>query len=452
MRPQTRHPALAVLATLVLGLPGTAPAPAAPPMSPPRVPAAEIVPAGLTGLPAVEPSRDTPAVTRIRRAAADVEAAGERLVEERQSLAGPSGTAARAGTAWSAASRRYRDARARTAAWARRSYAVPLADRSAGGELTALGDAADRALRTATQGYAEAHLAAARQSTVVTRLSVAYAEAARALGTLRAAHRAELAAADARRDARDAVLSRQYLSGTALTGGTAAEAALSAVRYALAQLGKPYVWGAEGPHSFDCSGLVQTAYAAAGVTLPRTARPQYRATTGVPVSALLPGDLLFFGPDRTDWDSIHHVGIYLGGGRMVHAPTTGDVVRIAPVWWAEFFGATRVVGAVASPPRPAPGGSRPRVPVPSPIPSPVPPAQSPPVVLSVSPSPSSTRSPAASPSGTPRRSPSAGASPTCASPSASPSAAPSPSPSPSPGCAGPASAGPAPSPRPSPSA
>ena len=132
-----------------------------------------------------------------------------------------------------------------------------------------------------------------------------------------------------------------------LTGGAASPAALRAVQFALGQVGKPYVWGAEGPDTYDCSGLVQAAYGSAGVSVPRVARAQYRATAPVPVAAMLPGDLLFFGPDPTDVESIHHVGIYLGDGKMVHAPTAGDVVRVAPVWWAEFFGAARVVGAVA---------------------------------------------------------------------------------------------------------
>jgi cell wall-associated NlpC family hydrolase len=151
---------------------------------------------------------------------------------------------------------------------------------------------------------------------------------------------------------------RSYSSAVDLTGGltrgAAAPAALRAVRFALGQVGKPYVWGAEGPDTYDCSGLVQAAYAAAGVGLPRVARAQHRATTPVPVTAMIPGDLLFFGPDPADAESIHHVGIYLGGGQMVHAPTAGDVVRVAPVWWAEFFGAARVVGAV-----PGPGGAVP---------------------------------------------------------------------------------------------
>jgi hypothetical protein len=116
------------------------------------------------------------------------------------------------------------------------------------------------------------------------------------------------------------------------------------------------------------------------VALPRTARPQYLATVPVPVSALLPGDLLFFGPDPNDWRSIHHVAIYLGRGLMVHAPTTGDVVRIAPIWWAEFFGATRVTGAPAALRTvTVPAGRRAPAPVPRQRPAPAPaPAPSPP--------------------------------------------------------------------------
>jgi hypothetical protein len=142
---------------------------------------------------------------------------------------------------------------------------------------------------------------------------------------------------------------------------------------------------------------VQTAYAAAGVRLPRTARPQWRTTTAVPTSHLLAGDLLFFATDRSNWDSIHHVGIYLGGGRMLHAPTTGDVVRIAPVWWEEYFGATRVVPAVAGAPVPPPVGMPPVKPPkkPRPTPKPTPPAASP------TPTPTPTPTGPASPTPTP---------------------------------------------------
>jgi hypothetical protein len=154
-----------------------------------------------------------------------------------------------------------------------------------------------------------------------------------------------------------------YTAAVDLTGRSAGPAAQRAVQFALAQVGKPYVWGAEGPDTYDCSGLVQAAYAAAGVSLPRVARAQFRATAPVPATAMVPGDLLFFGPDRADPETIHHVGIYLGSGQMVHAPTAGDVVRVAPVWWAEFFGAARVVGAVSG----AGGGVPFTIPPPAPV-------------------------------------------------------------------------------------
>jgi hypothetical protein len=122
--------------------------------------------------------------------------------------------------------------------------------------------------------------------------------------------------------------------------------AAAAVRYALAQLGKPYRWGAEGPHSFDCSGLVQTAYRAAGINLPRVSRQQYGAGRLVPLSALRAGDLLFYARNVRDRRTIYHVGMYLGAGRMVEAPNPRAPVRIA---------AARRPGLLARATRPAPG-------------------------------------------------------------------------------------------------
>ena len=103
------------------------------------------------------------------------------------------------------------------------------------------------------------------------------------------------------------------------------QAAQIAVDTAMAQRGKPYVWAASGPGSFDCSGLVQYAYAAAGIDLPHSSRLQ--AGMGRPVSRneLQPGDLVAF------YSPISHIGIYIGNGQMVHAPSTGDVVKISPI-------------------------------------------------------------------------------------------------------------------------
>ena len=109
----------------------------------------------------------------------------------------------------------------------------------------------------------------------------------------------------------------------------AAPAATAAVRYALAQLGTPYVWGGDEPGGFDCSGLTQAAYAAAGVTIPRVAQAQYDAGPPVPAGQPLePGDLVFFGADTSD---VEHVGIVVSGaGEMVDAPYTGAEVREEP--------------------------------------------------------------------------------------------------------------------------
>ncbi|NKI40561.1 C40 family peptidase [Streptomyces physcomitrii] len=110
----------------------------------------------------------------------------------------------------------------------------------------------------------------------------------------------------------------------------------AAVAYAYRALGKPYVWGATGPNSFDCSGLIQAAYRAAGVALPRTTYSQINAGTRIGRGQLRPGDLVFF------YSGISHVGIYVGGGKMIHAPRPGAPVRIAPISQMPFAGAARV--------------------------------------------------------------------------------------------------------------
>ncbi|WP_235485255.1 C40 family peptidase [Streptomyces roseoverticillatus] len=113
------------------------------------------------------------------------------------------------------------------------------------------------------------------------------------------------------------------------------ERAARAVAFAYAALGKPYVWGATGPAAFDCSGLTQAAWQAAGVSLPRTTYTQINAGRRVSRSALAPGDLVFF------YSGISHVGLYVGGGKMIHAPHPGAPVRIAPVDEMPFAGASR---------------------------------------------------------------------------------------------------------------
>jgi cell wall-associated NlpC family hydrolase len=110
-----------------------------------------------------------------------------------------------------------------------------------------------------------------------------------------------------------------------------------ALTWAFSELGKPYVWAATGPKTFDCSGLSQFVWRQAGVSIPRVAADQDAWSVPVPLSQLLPGDLVFYG--TTD---IHHVGIYIGDGLMINAPHTGDVVRVSSIWWSDLAGFGRV--------------------------------------------------------------------------------------------------------------
>jgi cell wall-associated NlpC family hydrolase len=125
---------------------------------------------------------------------------------------------------------------------------------------------------------------------------------------------------------------------TAVYTGPTTTQAEKAVAFVYQQLGKPYVWGATGPGSYDCSGLVQAAWASAGVSIPRVTYDQFAALPHISVSALQPGDLLYY-------DGEGHVSMYVGDGYIIDAPRTGLTVQKIPMntdWYAQTFeGAVR---------------------------------------------------------------------------------------------------------------
>jgi peptidoglycan DL-endopeptidase CwlO len=140
------------------------------------------------------------------------------------------------------------------------------------------------------------------------------------------------------------------IPGGAASGGAMSAAQLTAaLQAAESRRGLPYVWGAAGPGSFDCSGLVKWSYAQAGIAMPRVAADQARTGPAVPANQLQPGDLLFYHTDPTDPGYISHVAIYLGNGWMIQAPQPGRNVEVVPASFdSQFAGAVRVYPRVAA--------------------------------------------------------------------------------------------------------
>jgi cell wall-associated NlpC family hydrolase len=126
---------------------------------------------------------------------------------------------------------------------------------------------------------------------------------------------------------------------TSTSDSSYATKAEKTLAFARAQIGKPYVWGATGPDSYDCSGLTQAAWKAAGVSLPRTTYDQVNAGTTVSLTDARPGDLIFF------YDDISHVGIYIGNGMMIHAPKPGAYVREESI----YYGGESIIHSVVRP-------------------------------------------------------------------------------------------------------
>ncbi|MEV6779574.1 bifunctional lytic transglycosylase/C40 family peptidase [Streptomyces syringium] len=131
--------------------------------------------------------------------------------------------------------------------------------------------------------------------------------------------------------------------------------AAGAIYFAQEKLGTPYLWGGNGTKEdngrFDCSGLTKAAYESVGIELPRVANDQWNAGAHPKRDELLPGDLVFFAHNLRDPRSIHHVGLYVGGGYMINAPYTGAVIRFDKIDTPDYIGATRVTedGAKALP-------------------------------------------------------------------------------------------------------
>ena len=160
------------------------------------------------------------------------------------------------------------------------------------------------------------------------------AKAEELLATLEAEERAKLDAERVARE-REAASERASRGGSDIPDVPASGKGQVALNFALAQLGDPYSYGAEGPDAWDCSGLTMVAWAQAGVSLPRSSSAQIGVGTRVSYSQLQPGDLVFF------YSPISHVGIYAGGGQVVHATHPGDVVSLDPMSYMPFSGATR---------------------------------------------------------------------------------------------------------------
>jgi peptidoglycan DL-endopeptidase CwlO len=237
-----------------------------------------------------------------------------------------------------------------------------------GADLKATLQAADRARQGAQSAQATAD--AAVRARVAAQAQVARAaEAARAAV---ATEQSQIAAVSAKRDALLAQLAaaqrvsvqleRQRQQGLAQEAARrAAEAAAAAaaaqraryvaptyngsasgraLAFAYSQLGKPYVWGATGPDSYDCSGLTMQSWASAGVYLPHFAAFQYQASHPISYDDLRPGDLLFWATDGHDPNTIYHEALYIGGQQMIQAPRTGEDVEISSIWmWGpiQFF-------------------------------------------------------------------------------------------------------------------
>lgn len=143
------------------------------------------------------------------------------------------------------------------------------------------------------------------------------------------------ALADFEKNGIDKAQQKFMASGALSDDGKPSKQGEGAVRYAVRQLGKPYEWGAEGPKSYDCSGLTSQAWDHAGTAIPRTSQEQWAQLPRIPLKELRPGDLVVYFPEAT------HVAMYLGGGKVIQAPRTGEKIKVSPIASNPILGAVR---------------------------------------------------------------------------------------------------------------
>ncbi|MEU1072396.1 MULTISPECIES: NlpC/P60 family protein [unclassified Streptomyces] len=192
---------------------------------------------------------------------------------------------------------------------------------------------ADALAREARKALDEQAALAARQRRARDEVRARLNDVEGLLASLSEEQLAELAALEREGTAK---AQRDLLATGALSGVRApSPEGEEAVRYAVGQVGKPYVWGAEGPGSYDCSGLTSQAWAHAGRTIPRTSQEQWASLPRVPLRALRPGDLVVYYPGAT------HVALYVGDGMVVQAPRPGTRVKVSPIASNPLLGAVR---------------------------------------------------------------------------------------------------------------
>jgi cell wall-associated NlpC family hydrolase len=335
------------------------------------VAAAGVVLTPLTALAVPEtPGTSREAAELLATRAHDLEVVAERFNDARVELEARQAAATAAAEAVTAADATVAEARGKVREVARSAYTgdqlttlqAMLTSESAGELLDRVGtldtiaqhnngilEVAQRATVEAAAAKATADRSAAEAQAQVDRVATQQADLERQV----AAYRADLARLTAEEQQRAAELAEQHRAAAAPAApavdraapaasrsvdraasvpaaaasvpASSSGAARAAVDAALAQVGDRYVWAAAGPDAFDCSGLTQFAFAAAGVKLPHSSRAQSGMGTPVPLNALQPGDLLFF------YSPVSHVAMYIGNGQMVHASTSSQPVKVASI-------------------------------------------------------------------------------------------------------------------------